>query len=178
MNALLALEYAAIAAYTAGAGIISSPPAGDPLAALGPTLLLVATHFQQQHKDHATALVAAVTAAGGKPVDEASFTFTAPPGFTPSITNVLKLASNAEKDAAVAYTQLVGKLGVVDNRFLASSISGDESQHFIVLYVILKGIAQPGMNLTAMTNLVVQTSFVSGVGTFSGLETVPDLAYS
>jgi len=178
LNGLLALEYLGIDAYTAGAGILGKPPSGDPLAALAPTLLKVAVHFQQQHKDHATAIEAAVKAAGGKPIDASSVSFQLPTGFKPSITNVLKLAANAEKGAALSYAQVVSKMSAVDDRFLATAISGDESQHFIVLYVILKGIAQPGMNIASMTDAIVQASFVAGVGSFSGLDEVPDLAYS
>jgi hypothetical protein len=177
LNALLAIEYAGIQAYSAGAGILSNPPSGDPLASLAPTLLEVATHFQQQHKDHAAALVTALKAAGGTPIDASSVSFMLPANFKPSITNVLKLAANAEKEAAVTYTQLVAQMNVASDRFLASAISGDEAQHFIVLYVLLKGIAQPGMNLSAMTAAVVPTSFVSGVGAFPGLQMVADLAY-
>jgi len=177
LNGLLAVEYLGIDAYTAGAGILKSPPSGDPLASLAPTLLQVAVHFQQQHKDHATALQAAITAAGGKPAASSSVSFQLPTGFKPSITNVLKLAANAEKGAALGYAQVVSTMSAVNDRFLATAISGDESQHFIVLYVILKGIAQPGMNLASMTDAIVQTSFVTGVGAFSGLDKVPDLSY-
>src|SRR6185437_9591302 len=46
LNGLLLAEYGAIAAYSAGAGILMSPPANDALASAAPVVLAVAVHFQ------------------------------------------------------------------------------------------------------------------------------------
>lgn len=177
LNALLSAEYGAIAAYTAGAGILTAPPANDPGAAAAPTYLQVAARFRQQHRDHASVLVATIMSAGGTPVAESSVTFTAPTGFTGTVTNVLKLACNAEKAAAVAYNNTVRVLRTRSNRLLASAIEGDETQHFMVLYALLKGVAAPGSAI-AMTNLIVPVSFSATVMNQDGLDRVPALAFT
>ncbi len=180
LNALLTAEYQAIKAYDAGAAILMSPPVGDPQATSAPVLLAVAARFQQQHRDHAAQIVTAVRAAGATPVTEASVTFTAPAGFTGTILNVLKLACNAEKAAAVAYNGAVRALGTTARRFLASTIEGDETQHFIVLYLLLKGSVTPNAaNLVGGIDLIVPKAFVSNIeSTTNGLQTVADLAYT
>jgi len=180
LNALLTAEYQAIKAYDAGAAILSAPPVGDPQAASAPVLLAVAARFQQQHRDHAAQIVTAVRAAGATPVTEASVTFTAPAGFTATILNVLKLACNAEKGAAVAYNGAVRALGTTARRFLATTIEGDETQHFIVLYLLLKGSVTPNAaNLVGGIDLIVPKSFVSNIeSTTNGLQSVADLAYT
>jgi hypothetical protein len=179
LNALLAAEYNAIKAYDAGAGILMAPPAMDPRAGVAPLLLQVAMRFQTQHRDHAAQLVAAITAAGGTPVAEASVMFTAPTGFTPSVVNVLKLACNAEKAASIAYNGAVGGMSDAGRRFLAATIEGDETQHYIVLYMLLKQAVSAGPGLLTMLSAVVPASFVSNVGTTpNGLETVADFTYA
>ncbi len=107
LNALLSAEWAAIATYAAGAAILSSPPSGDPLASSAPVFLAVATHFQAQHTAHAGALVSAVNALGGTAVAQSAVSFTAPTGFSATVTNVLKLAANAEKAAVSLGTAIV-----------------------------------------------------------------------
>ncbi len=180
LNALLTAEYQAIKAYDAGAAILMAPPVGDPQAASAPVLLAVAARFQQQHRDHAAQIVTAVRAAGATPVTEASVTFTAPAGFTATILNVLKLACNAEKGAAVAYNGAVRALSTTARRFLATTIEGDETQHFIVLYLLLKGSVTPNAaNLVGGIDLIVPKAFVSNIeSTTNGLQTVADLAYT
>lgn len=179
LNALLSAEWAAIAAYTAGAGILSAPPANDPLASSAPVFLAVATHFQTQHKAHADALGTAITTLGGTPVAQSSVTFTPPTGFTASVTNVLKLAANAEKAASIAYNGTVPQLPVTgDLRFLAGSILGDETQHFVLLYSILQGVAAAGPNIATGTNQIAPTDFTSTVGSDAGLQSVADFTYT
>ncbi len=177
LNALLAAEYAAVKAYDAGAAILMAPPSGDPFASLAPTALEVAARFQSQHRDHADVLANAIASGRGTPVDETSVTFTPPTGFSASVLNVLKLACNAEKAASIAYNQTVAALVEPANRVMASSIEGDETQHFIVLYALLRGVAAPGPNI-AMVDQVVPTSFVTSVMSEPGLDTVAPLAFT
>jgi bacterioferritin (cytochrome b1) len=179
LNALLTAEWGAIAAYAAGAGILAAPPAGDALAASAPVYLAVATHFKSQHFAHATALVSAIDGLDGTPVKQSSVTFAAPSGFTGTVTNVLKLAANAEKAAAVAYNATVPQLPVTDElRFLAGSILGDETQHFVFLYALLQGLAVAGPNVSTDSAQIAPTDFTSTVGSDVGLQSVADFTYT
>jgi len=179
LNGLLQAEYDAIAAYTAGAGILMSPPANDPLASAAPVVLAVAVHFQSQHKDHAKLLAATVQSLGGKPVDPGSGTFTAPPGFTPSVLNVIRLAANAEKAAAVAYNEGVKVVSSGDNAEILAAIGGNETQHYVLLSLVAQGIAGPTATTMANASDFVPESFVSTVGKgTTGLEAVPDFTYA
>jgi hypothetical protein len=177
LNALLSAEYAAVKAYDAGAAILMSPPAGDPFAGLAPTALAVAARFQQQHRDHADVLANAIAAMRGTPVDEATIMFTPPAGFSAGVLNVIKLACNAEKAAAIAYNQTVMALTDPQNRVMASAIEGDETQHFIVLHAILTGVAAPGPEI-GMTDLIVPTSFVTTIMGEPGLDMIPALPFT
>ena len=78
LNGLLAAEYGAIAAYTAGIPMLEMPATGDPLASSGFVIGAIARAWQTQHREHAAQLAATVTAIGGTPVAENSITFTAP----------------------------------------------------------------------------------------------------
>ena len=133
LNNLLAAEYGAIVAYNAGIPILEMPPVGDPLAANGPALSVIATAWRAQHREHAAQLVTAITAIGGTPVVESTITFTAPTGFTPSVRNVMVLACNAEKAAAIAYNQSVKTMSSASSRYIAGNIEGAETQHFLSL---------------------------------------------
>ncbi len=162
LNAMLAAEYQAIAAYNAGLSILSAPPSGDPQAANALTLAAIATQWKTQHTAHAALLASTITGIGGTPVVQSTVTFTPPTGFTPSVTNVLKLAANLEKGAAIAYATAVANLSTAGNRFVAGTIEGDETQHFIVLYALLNGVVSPGVALAAMgTANVVPRTFVT-----------------
>jgi hypothetical protein len=178
LNALLTAEYTAVAAYTAGAGLIMNAPMTDPLYALRQVIIDVAVSIQSQHKLHAKALADAVVALKGTPVveSEVAMKFQAPAELVanPSITNVLKYAAGAERGAAVAYNQVLAGLESAQLRFLASSIEGDETQHFIVIAALVLGLAAPGPMLSSTTaNKVVPTAFVYTVGTDKGLNEMP-----
>jgi hypothetical protein len=176
LNGLLADEYSAIATYAAAAPYLEKPSKGDPGAALAPVVLKIALHFSAQHTDHAAALVTAIKAVGGTPISNTA-KFDAPAGFTLTVTNIMKLAANAERAAAIVYNTTVASLSAATNRFLAAAISGDEAQHFIVLYALLQGIAQPGTALSTTTAAdVVPATFVASVGTGQGLEGIPDFS--
>jgi hypothetical protein len=178
LNALLTAEYSAITAYTAGAGLIDGAEEEDPLYALRDVIIKIAVDIQAQHKLHALALVDAIEALGGTPVVEADIAadFEAPAALVanPTITNVLKFAAGAERGAAVAYNQVIAGLEDAKHRFIAASIEGDETQHFIVLAALVLGLASPGPNLSLDTaEDVIPQPFVSKVGNVAGLEAAP-----
>lgn len=180
LNNLLAAEYGAIAAYTAGIPILEMPPTGDPLAANGPALGVIARAWQAQHREHAAQLAATVTAIGGTPVAESSITFTAPMGFTPSVRNVMVLACNAEKAASIAYNQAVKTMTSASSRYIAGNIEGAETQHFVILYTLLKQVVAPNpASLISMINEIAPKAFVTNVGTATnGLSSIADFTYT
>jgi bacterioferritin (cytochrome b1) len=180
LNALLAAEYGAIAAYTAGIPILEMPPVGDPLAANGPALSVIATAWRAQHREHAAQLVAAITAIGGTPVAESSVTFTAPTGFTGNVRNVMVLACNAEKAASIAYNQSVKSMSSASSRYLAANIEGSETQHFVILYTLLKQVVAPNATqLITMINEIAPKSFVVSAGSMTnGLSSIADFTYT
>ncbi len=178
LNALLTAEYRAIAAYTAGAGLITGAADSDPLYALRTVIVDIAASIQSQHKLHAAALIDAIEGLAGAPVDEdeAASGLVIPSALTdnPTISNVLKFAAGAERGAAVAYNQTVGVLEDAKFRFLASSIEGDESQHFITLAALVLGLAAPGPELSEETaDQVFPAAFVYKVGAEAGLDSMP-----
>jgi hypothetical protein len=178
LNALLTAEYNAITAYTAGAGLINDAPDDDPLGELRKVIVDIAVSIQSQHKLHAEALVNEIKALNGAPVEEATVAekFKAPKALTdnPSISNVLKFAASAERNAAVAYNQVLAGLEDAKLRFVAASIEGDETQHFIVLAALVLGLANPGPELSTSTaDKVFPEAFVKTVGDFDGLDNAP-----
>jgi hypothetical protein len=178
LNALLQAEYNAITAYTAGAGLIGAAPDTDPLFGLAEVITQIAVDFQSQHKLHAEALVEHIEALGGTPVveEDVAAAFEPPQALVdnPTISNVLKFAAGAERAATVAYNQVLAGFEDAKHRFLAASIEGDESQHFIVLAALVLGLADPGPNLNTETAVdVVPEAFVSTVGDAGGLDTAP-----
>jgi len=178
LNALLTAEYNAITAYTAGAGLIGAAPSTDPLSSLRSVITNVAIAIRAHHRLHADALVDAIQALNGTPVNEtdAAANFKAPATLiaNPTISNVLKFAASAERGASVAYNQVLSGLEDAQLRFLASAIEGDESQHFIVLAALVLGLASPGPNLgDATAAKVVPEPFVVSVDSKSGLDVGP-----
>jgi hypothetical protein len=179
LNTLLTAEYDAIDAYGAGAGILMSPPANDPLASAAPVVLAVALHFQSQHQDHAKLLASTIQAQAGTPVDPSSGKFSAPAGFTGSVLDVVRLASNAEKAAAIAYNDAVKAVSSAANAQLLAAIGGNEAQHFILLSLVAQGVAGPTMTTKSDAADFVPEAFVAAVGTgTTGLEAIPDFSFS
>ena len=176
LNALLVAEYKAIDAYTQGAGVLTADTSD-----LGKLVLAVAVEFQKDHKEHAALLDKTIKALGGVPVTEAANKFTLPTGFKASTANVMKLACNEERKAAIAYNQVLKGLKTKNNRFIAAAIQGDETQHYVVLVTLIEGLAVPTANLTASMNAdkVVPQAFVSAttdLGGGSGLQSEADIA--
>jgi bacterioferritin (cytochrome b1) len=178
LNALLKAEYSALAAYSAGADIIGKAPDSDPLFALKDVIVGIAVDFRSQHALHAEALVDAIVTLEGTPAVQADVAaaFKAPAALVanPTITNVLKFAAGAERDATVAYNQVLAGLESAKLRFLASAIEGDESQHFIVLAALILGLAAPTSKLDkSKVGDVVPEAFVTTVGQTDGLDKSP-----
>jgi rubrerythrin len=162
LNALLKAEYDAIATYTAGAGIIAADAATPE--ATRKIVTDVAVHFQSQHKQHAAALKALIEANDGQPSAD-SMQAKIPESFDEATTvGVLKLAADKEKQAAVAYAEVMKSISTSNAAKLVASIGAIETQHFVVLYLLVEGLivanAMTGMNPT----LVVPAAFVLDVG--------------
>ena len=122
LNAALASEFEAIAAYQLGAesGLLAKP------------VLAWALNFQGHHKAHADLLARTVEQFGGKPV-AASPKYTFPTDSLKQQSDVLRFAAGLEEGAVAAYLDAVP---VFDNRELAraaASILGDEAMHWAVL---------------------------------------------
>ncbi|TAJ87127.1 ferritin-like domain-containing protein [Reyranella sp.] len=122
LNAALAAEQEAIAAYQVGAssGLLQKP------------VLDLAVQFQGHHKEHATALATTVKKLGGTPVAaKAKYTF--PVEKLKTQADVLSFAAELERGAVSAY---LGAIPILDDRELAkvaASILGDEAMHWAVL---------------------------------------------
>jgi bacterioferritin (cytochrome b1) len=186
LNALLSAEYAAIKAYEAGLMILRSPPMGDPQTGVAGALAVIADNWRTHHRQHATALSSAITSIGGQPIAESTVMFAPPMGFSASVANVLRLACNAERKAAIDYNRAVAAMRSTTTRFLAASIEGDETQHFMVLYGLLKGVfqADPAGLITGIAE-VVPKPFVSNVtpppdsaNPMNGLQGIADFMYT
>lgn len=122
LNAALAAEQEAIAAYQLGAtsGLLQKP------------VLELAVQFQGHHKEHAAALAATVKKLGGEPV-AAKTAYTFPVAKLKTQADVLGFAAELEKGAVSAY---LGAIPILDDRDLAkvaASILGDEAMHWAVL---------------------------------------------
>jgi hypothetical protein len=176
LNALLQAELNAIDTYTAGAGLLSKPDSSDPNIAIAPTVLAVAVHFQSQHKDHATALTTLIKSSGGTPVTKGMAQI--PSGFKASVINVIRLAANAEKAAAIAYIEALKAITSGTAATLAAAIGGVEAEHFVVLYSLANGLIQGAANTKSMTTSVVPTSFIIKVGSgTTGLDSLADFTF-
>jgi rubrerythrin len=162
LNALLKAEYDAIATYTAGAGIIAADVATPK--ATRDLVTAVAVHFQSQHKDHAAALKKMIEDNKGTPVTD-SMTAKIPASFTDATTTgVMKLAADKEKQAAVAYAEVMKAISTTAAAKLVASIGAIETQHFVVLYLLVEGLIATNDKTASMPTLVVPASFVLDVG--------------
>ena len=176
LNALLTAEYDAIATYTAGAGIIAAD-------AVTPKetrdiVTNVAVHFQDQHKEHAAALKKLILDNGGTPVvDSGKAKLPASFPAAPTTTDVMKLAADKEKHAAVAYVEVMKGISTQAAAKLVASIGGVETQHFVVLYLLVEGLISANNGTKMNPTLVVPAAFVLDVGASgtSNLEKFPAL---
>jgi bacterioferritin (cytochrome b1) len=176
LNQLLTAEYDAIATYTAGAGIIAGDMVTD--ATTKDTVTKVAVHFQDQHKQHAAALAQLITANGGTPVVNSGVA-KIPTSFptAATTTDVMKLAADKEKHAAVAYVNVMKSISTPAAAKLVAAIGGVETQHFVVLNLLISGLISANATTNTMAALVVPAAFVLNVGATgtTNLETFPAL---
>lgn len=162
LNALLTAEYDAIATYTAGAGIIADDEATPE--ATRTLVTNVAVHFQSQHKEHAAALKAMIEENGGEPVAD-SMMAAIPDSFDdPTTVGVMKLAADKEKQAAVAYANVMKSISTQAAAKLVASIGAIETQHFVVLYLLVEGLIAANAMTAMSPTLVVPAAFVLDVG--------------
>jgi rubrerythrin len=162
LNALLTAEYDAIATYTAGAGIIADDDATPE--EVRDVVTAVAVHFQDQHKQHAAALRQLIEDNGGTPVDDA-MEAKIPESFDePTTLGVMKLAADKEKQAAVAYAGVMKSISTSAAAKLVASIGAIETQHFVVLYLLVEGLIAANAMTAEMPELIVPAAFVLDVG--------------
>ena len=124
LNAALALEFQAIAAYQVGAEskLLDKP------------VLDLAVQFQSHHKAHASALTVAIEQSGGVPVESKTIAdYAFPVDQLKSQADVLRFAAGLEKAAASAYVNSVANLRQKSLIKGAAAILGDETMHWAVL---------------------------------------------
>ena len=126
LNAALAAELQAIAAYQVGA------ESGLLTAAVKP----VALEFQGHHKAHADVLAGVVKKMGGQPVSAKS-KYDFPVDKLKNQTDVLQFAAGLEKGAVSAYVGAVPKFSDRSLSQAAATILGDEAMHWAVLRNVL-----------------------------------------
>lgn len=132
LNAALAAEFQAIAAYKVGAesGLLQKP------------VLDLALTFQGHHGEHAALLTQTVTKLGGKPVGAlAKYSF--PVETLKTQADVLRFAASLEKGAVSAYLGAVPKFANRDLSKAAASILGDEAMHWAILRNALGEVPVP-----------------------------------
>jgi hypothetical protein len=162
LNALLKAEYDAVATYAAGAGIIAADAAAPQ--ATRDVVTAVAVHFQDQHRQHAAAIARLIEENGGTPVVD-DMTAKLPDSFDDMTTSgVLKLAADKEKQAAIAYANVMSTIGTTGAAKLVASIGAVETQHFVVLYLLVEGLIAANDMTAASPELIVPAAFVLDVG--------------
>lgn len=163
LNALLAAEYDAIATYTAGAGIIATDVVTPQ--ATRDVVTAVAVHFRSQHEEHAAALANMIEENGGTPVVDTGVP-SLPASFpaTAGTTQVMMLAADKEKQAAIAYADVMKSISTQTAATLAASIGAIETQHFVVLYLLVEGLIGANDGTAMNPTLVVPAAFVLDVG--------------
>lgn len=117
LNRLLALEYHAVAAYTAGIPFLAHSEAK------------AAKQFLGQEVTHASTLAGLVKQAGGKPVEPA-------PDYAlgrPREADILALLHRLEADQLRAYIELIPALTNGKLRSTAAAIMANDAQHLAVL---------------------------------------------
>ena len=181
LNALLKAEYDAIATYTAGAGIIAADAATPK--ATRDVVTDVAVHFQDQHKAHAAALKKLIQDNAGTPVADAMMAKIPASFDEPTTLGVLKLSADKEKQAAVAYAEVMKSISTSAAAKLVASIGAVETQHFVVLYLLVEGLIAANAMTASSPTLIVPAAFVLDVGAagttnlekFAALDTLLEL---
>ena len=118
LNSALDLELMAVAAYKAGAMLLTGE------------VLAVGRQFLEHQQEHADGLATAIKDAGGRPNrSKPSYDFPQ----LKSQTDVLRFAVDLENTAIAAYIDALPKLGKGDLRATASAIVANEAEHVAVL---------------------------------------------
>ena len=118
LNSALDLELMAVAAYKAGAMLLTGE------------VLAVGRQFLEHEQEHADGLATAIKDAGGRPNrSKPSYDFPQ----LKSQTDVLRFAVDLENTAIAAYIDALPKLGKGDLRATASAIVANEAEHVAVL---------------------------------------------
>ncbi len=179
LNALLTLEYAAIRAYELMLVTLNEPPPGDPLAPNAPALAVILQGWQIHHRAHAAVIESAIVRLAGTPTSAAAVRYTPPAAYTPTARNALALACNLERTMAVAYNDAVESLRAATNRALAANVLGDDTQHFVALYALLRGVlvAVPTGLITNIMDVVPRPFVANVAGASSSLESVSDFSF-
>jgi rubrerythrin len=122
LNAALAAEHEAVAAYQAGAetGLLQKP------------VLALALQFQGHHKAHADVLAGVVRQLGARPGEpKAKYDF--PVATLNTQADVLRFAAGLERGAVSAYVGAVPQFADRQLARAAATILGDEAMHWAVL---------------------------------------------
>lgn len=183
LKALIKAERNAIKTYEAGAGVIDAATSSDPLFSFAGIVKAIALHYRQQHVDHELKLVKYLVNQGGAD-DVGAGAAQIPSGFVGNIKNVIDLATNAEKAAAIAYTDVQKSISRAENAELAAAIGADETQHFVVLQLVARGFVvppaavanQPASALAEVAKKFAPRSFAVGIDGLPGLDD-PALPY-
>ena len=133
LNAALAAEREAIAAYQVGAesGLLKK------------NVLKTAVQFQGHHKAHADVLAGTIQKLGGALAEPlAKYDF--PVGQLKSQKDVLEFAAKLERGAVTAYAGAIPKFENRDLSHAAASILSDEAMHWAVLRGVLGLDPVPG----------------------------------
>ena len=122
LNAALAAEREAVAAYQVGAesGLLQKP------------VLKTAVAFQGHHKAHADVLAGTIRKLGGT-VAESPASYDFPVNKLKSQKDVLAFAAKLERGAVTAYANAIPKFENRDLSHAAASIITDEAMHWAIL---------------------------------------------
>ncbi len=133
LNAALAAEREAIAAYQVGAesGLLKKD------------VLKTAVQFQSHHKAHADVLAGTIKKLGGESA-EAPTKYDFPVHQLKSQKDVLEFAAKLERGAVTAYAGAIPKFENRDLSAAAASILSDEAMHWAVLRQVLGLDPVPG----------------------------------
>ncbi|HYO94409.1 MAG TPA: hypothetical protein VER33_07845, partial [Polyangiaceae bacterium] len=86
------------------------------------------------------------------------------PAATAGTTEVMLLAADQEKQAAVAYASVMKVISTQTAAKLVASIGAIETQHFVVLYLLVEGLIGANDGTAMNPTLVVPAAFVLDVG--------------
>ena len=133
LNAALAAEREAIAAYQVGAesGLLKKP------------VLKTAVQFQGHHKAHADVLAGTIKKLGGVAAEPPT-KYNFPVSQLKSQKDVLEFAAKLERGAVTAYAGAIPKFENRDLSHAAASILSDEAMHWAVLRQVLGLDPVPG----------------------------------